>query len=470
MNALKKSAYQSINSCQIFPKLAQEKITKMILEINSADKIIKNISSTAQSSAIKGGFAAETFHAESFNLDAILKDNDIRAFTDQFQNTPLTKNNPVNDIVVIKDGDQVLGAQLKYFKDSESTQKAFRSTKDGIHQYENSDIFIGPSDQIDGIRSSAEKAALKNQQTRPEVSQAAEKIRDNVTGQIDVDGIQSTPLSKREAEQLGSGSETGQKLHEKMQDDYLNKATLQQTMRAAGSAAVMTAITAGCINSFQNIQQVRNGKITVEQATLNILTDTVIAAGDSALKAGTATASVSIAARFLPELFSGSTFQSSLATSGIAGAAVCITDLVQCIVLVSIGRMTPEELETRTGKNILQTGAAVVGSSVGASIGVLGGPIGMLVGSLVGGMITSLAMNIALDNHLERNFKLTLSATEKIVQNGIEIKNTLDYLQLSQTYYADFHKNLYLSERHFSRQIQTMQSQSVRLKNLINKL
>jgi phage tail tape-measure protein len=66
------------------------------------------------------------------------------------------------------------------------------------------------------------------------------------------------------------------------------------------------------------------------------------------------------------------------------------------------GKMSRDELETRTGKNIFQTGAAVWGASVGASIGALGGPVGMLIGSLVGGMITSLAMNIALDNHIEK--------------------------------------------------------------------
>jgi len=44
-------------------------------------------------------------------------------------------------------------------------------------------------------------------------------------------------------------------LHENMQNGYLNKATLQQSLRAAGSAAIITAVTAGCINSFQCIKQ-----------------------------------------------------------------------------------------------------------------------------------------------------------------------------------------------------------------------
>ena len=85
-------------------------------------------------------------------------------------------------------------------------------------------------------------------------------------------------------------------------------------------------------------------------------------------------------------------------------------------------------------------------------------------------MITSLAMNIALDNHIEKDFRLTLAATEQIVGNGVTAHDALQYLHLSQEYYADFHKGLYLSERHFAHQIKTMQAQSTRLQNKINNL
>lgn len=469
-NEYQKTLIQSASVCPIWSAEATRKIGEMISEINQANSIMGNISATTQNAAIKGGFAAETFHAESFNLDAILKNKEVRAFTDGFKQTPLTRNDPTHDIVVMKDGEQLLGAQLKYFKDADATQKAFRSTRDGVHHYEQADRFIGPSDQIEGIQTSAHKTVLKNQQTRPEVARAAEKVRDNTAGQIEVDGVQSAPLSKTDAERLGADTQQGKDLHQHMQEGYLNKATVQQSLRAAGSAAVIAAVTAGCINTFQSIQQVRDGELSAEQAALRILRDTAIAAGDSALKAGAATASVSLAARSLPSLFSGSAFQTSLASGAIAGATVCAVDLVQCLVLFAAGKMTRDELETRTGKNIFQTGAAVVGSSLGASIGVLGGPVGMLIGSLVGGMITSLAMTIALDNHVEKQFRLTLAVTEQVAKNGLDAHGALLYLQQSQAYFADFHQGLVLSERHFNQQIKTMQAQGTRLKNKINNL
>ncbi|MEX6210954.1 hypothetical protein AB6G58_15150 [Providencia huaxiensis] len=94
----------------------------------------------------------------------------------------------------------------------------------------------------------------------------------------------------------------------------------------------------------------------------------------------------------------------------------------------------------------------------------------MLLGSLIGGLITTLGMNIALDNHIEKNFELTLVNTELVVSNGLVMHDALSYLHQSQIYYADFHKSLYLSEKHFSSQIKTMEAQSFRLKNIINNL
>jgi hypothetical protein len=103
-------------------------------------------------------------------------------------------------------------------------------------------------------------------------------------------------------------------------------------------------------------------------------------------------------------------------------------------------------------------------------VGALGGPVGVLVGSLIGGVITTLAMNIAIDNHIERNFQLILANTEQLVSSGLVMHDALDYLQQSQNYYADFHKGLYLSEKHFASQVKTLQAQSLRLKNKINNL
>lgn len=466
----RKAVPAAVSVCPIWTGAAAEKVGQMIHQIDQSTTLMQRIASTAQNKAIKGGFAAEAWHAETFNLDAILKDKDVRAFTDTFSNSPLPRNHTTHDIVVMKGDEQLLGAQLKYFKDADATQKAFRSSKDGIHRYQDSDLFVGPSDQIEGIRQSAQRDVLKNQQTRPAVSEAAAKVRDRTAGSMEVDGAASTPLSKRDAEQLGTGSAEGKAAHKQMQDGYLNKATLQQSMRAAGSAALVTTVIAGSINTFQHLQHVRDGKITTEQAVHRILQNTVIAAGDAALKAGTATASVALATRAMPALFAGAGFNSVLARGGVAGAAVCAVDLVQCLVMVGVGRMTFAELETRTGTNILQTSAGVLGSSIGATLGMVGGPPGALVGGIIGGIIASMAMTIAVDNHVEKAFRLTLEGTREVVENGLSMQQSLELLQESQLFYADFHKGLVLSEKHFAGQITTLQAQSRQLREKLNRL
>ncbi|HCL4227722.1 TPA: hypothetical protein N2C25_005985, partial [Pseudomonas aeruginosa] len=98
------------------------------------------------------------------------------------------------------------------------------------------------------------------------------------------------------------------------------------------------------------------------------------------------------------------------------------------------------------------------------------GPIGALVGGIIGGLITTMAMSIAIDNHIEKSFRLTLEATEHVASNAMIMHDSLEYLQMSQSFYAEFHKGLYLSERHFAGQVKTMAAQSTQLKNLIDNL
>ena len=460
---------KSVDICPIWSMDAADKVGKMIEEIKQANRLINMQSLTEQKDYIKAGFSAETWHAESFNLDAILKDKNVRAFTDNFKgNHSLSKNNTVHDIVVMDGNKQVLTAQSKYCGTAKATSDAFRSKKDGDFKYAENDIFLGPSDQLNGIKEYA-KHKIKKSQHRPDVVEGATHVKNKASDKLVIDSVESKALSKKDAEHLGRGDKIGQEKHKKMQQGKLNEATVQQSLKAAKNAAVITAVIAGTINCMEYIQKAKNGDVSSEEAVQAILKNTVIAAGDSALKAGVATASVSTAAQHLPNLFTGAVFQNSLAAGGIGGAAVCAVDLVQCTVLFALGKMTGKELEERTGKNIFQTGSGVVGAAIGTSIGAIGGPLGMLIGSIVGGMITSLAMTIAIDNGIEKPFKQSLAQTENIVSLGNVMNDSLMYLSISQEFYADFQKGLFLSERHFNKQVVEMKKQSSRLQNKLAK-
>ena len=55
-----KTIVSSTTLCQIWPTQAVEQVSQMLGTINEANSIMRNVSATAQTSAIKGGFAAET--------------------------------------------------------------------------------------------------------------------------------------------------------------------------------------------------------------------------------------------------------------------------------------------------------------------------------------------------------------------------------------------------------------------------
>lgn len=449
---------------------ASGKISDMLFETAQADEILKRISQTKQSAAVKGGFAAETWHAESFNLDAILKDKSVRAYTDNYKNSPLVKNDMVNDIVVMDGKQQVYGAQVKYYKDGDATHKAFREVRDGVAKYKESDGFLAPSDQLNDVQKSAQKAMQKNQETRPEVSQAAEEVSKKATDKIQVDDVESKGLTKKQAEKLGMGKEGGNQLRQDLKKQYLDKATVQQSIKAAQSAAIATTIIAGSINTFQYLKLAQDGKMSVEEATFEIVKNTSLAASDSAIKAGFGTAAVSTLTRNYPQLFAGAAFKRTLASSGTAAIAVCAIDVIKNCVLFSTGKISASELEQRTGRGIYQGIAGAVGASIGTTVGAAGGPPGMLIGGLIGGLIATMAADIAVDNHIEKPFQQAFANTQKLVESGRVMQESLNYLAQGVVFYEQFEQGLQQSEALFNNQVKTMENQSLSLRSKINQL
>lgn len=454
----KMSKYQGADKtaevCTIWSAAAAKQMGAMVEQCNYSNRIIANSGHIVGegSLASSAGFAAEEVTAETFNLDAILKGEKVRAFTDACENSPIPTHDPVRDVVVVEDGKIVKTGQLKFYKTAERTEKAFRDIKGGEGHYNEVDQMIAPSDQVEGVRDAARIDELKNKVNRPKVAEAAKQVKDKATDRLSHEDVESRPLTKAEAEQLANEAKEGKTdgLHKEIQDAYKTKSTIQQTAKAAVGAAAITTVIAGTINTISCLSKVQNGEMTYGDAMKYILKNTAIAAGDSAIKAGAATASVSLTARVFPELFvSGSVLQSNLTAGAIGGAAVCAVDLVECLVLVAAGKMTMKELEARTGKNIFQTGAGVVGSSIGAAIGAAGGPIGSVIGALVGGLITSVASTIAIENHIEKPFVETMENAKALVDAEEAMECSIRYLVRADEIMEGFKVGLAASEKDF---------------------
>ncbi len=466
-------AEKTAEVCMIWPQSAASQMGKIVEQCRLTDSILASNARISGGAplATRAGFVAEELHAETFNLDAILKDKDVRAFTDKYRNSPLGTNDPVNDIAIVKNGEQVQGAQLKYYKTGQRTANAFRENgADGNPHYKETDSMVCPADQLEEVRDAARKTELKNQESRPQVAEAARDVQRKATDRLREDGVESRPTTKKEAETIAKGGDDGKGAHRKIQNKYKTASTLQQSAKAAAGAAVVTSVIAGTINTVSCLDKVQKGLMSQGDAVKYILKNTAIAASDSALKAAGATAAVSLTARTLPQLFTGTALQANFATGAVGGAAICAIDLVECLVMVAAGKMTPRELEERTGKNIFQTGAGVVGASIGGTLGTIAGPIGTMVGAMVGGMITSVAATVAIENGIEKPFREIMDNTKSLTEAEAMMSNAVAYLSAATVAMEDFRKGLFLSERDFERGMSVLRQKRAANWNLINNL
>ena len=467
-------AEKTAEVCMIWPTAAADQMGKIVEQCNFTDRIIATSKHIVGKGGLasSAGFAAEEVTAKTFNLDAILKNKSVRAFTDACENSPIPTHDPVRDVVVVDKGQQVKTAQLKFYKTAERTEKAFRDIRGGEGHYNEVDQMVAPVDQIDGVRDAARIDELKNQGRRPDVSDAARQIQKKATDRVSHDGVESRPLTKAEAEQIAKEAKKGEGkgLHKKIQNSYKNRSTLQQTAKAATGAAVVTTVIAGTINTVSCLRKVQAGQMTPADAMKYILTNTAIAASDSALKAAGATAAVSITARSLPELFTGSALNANLATGAVGGAAVCAVDLVECLVKVAAGKMTWKQLEERTGKNVFQTGAGVVGASIGGALGSAAGPIGTMAGALIGGMITSVATTVAIENQIEKPFREIMGNAESLLATENVMVQAISYLGSAGASMEEFKKCLFSSELDFKHGMNDLRKKRESNWNRINNL
>ena len=409
-----KAASQAAGGHFLFPYQAKKQMGEMVEAIFKADKNYNKILSWNKTAAQRGGSMAEEFHAETFNLDAILKGNDSRAITDRYSEQWAGqgyKPNDVPDIVIVKDNEVVCEAQLKYFATDEAS-----ATKLSDPKYETMDQLIVPSDQVNGAKDYAS----------PE---AAGKI----DGQLTHGDTSSTPLSKAEADTMGAGDLS--KRNETV-NGYQSKSTIQQMGSAAKGAAAMSAVVCGSINIVSNIQKVRAGEISQDEAVFNILIETATSAADSAVKAATNTCVQSLITRYgekaVIENLAKQSAKTLLKSNAVTVGVVCTVDAVKDLVSLGMGKISQEEFYERQGKGLLNTSAGVLGGSLGAagakavslSLGATSVPaLVPILGGLAGGLIAGVAMSLAIENGIEQPYRELAANTESMKYAALELKS-----------------------------------------------
>lgn len=440
---------------------ARHEMALMVEAIAKAQKNINDILSTNQSAPIKGGYLAEEFHALTFNLDAILKDDNARAYTDMYSewyklewNGSKLHKHDIPDVVVDRNGNVTTTVQSKYCYSAEKTAQEMSQTIDGTPKYENIDILIGPEDQVTSSEkivpgesepvpttpiqkhATAKAEALRAQNGDPAQIEAYEQTARKASDKMQDGNVSSNPLSKEDADAMGTGDLSNL---EEIEAEYQTRSTLRQMGNAAIGAAAMSAVISGSMNTLRYIQLVNNGKISAQEATLKIVSETVAAAADSAVKASANAGVQSLLVRYgsekaAIEILAKQGLKNMLKTNVVTIGVTCAVDAVKDLVLLGTGKITKEEFFDRQGKNVLMTSAGVVGSTVGTAaglgfataLGISSGTIAMtaieIIGGMSGGIIAGLAMTIAIENGIEKPYQDLVENTASLKEAATELE------------------------------------------------
>lgn len=143
---------------------------------------------TNQSMDVQQGFAAEAHHTGSFNIEAAAKGQNNHSATRDVG----IHNDPVADIHVTTPNGTTKH-QVKFYKDGEKTAAALSPEK-----YDNVGKIV-PKDQVESVKASARKQALRNKESRPNVSKSNQDTADNATDRlISSDGkVSSNGLNRK---------------------------------------------------------------------------------------------------------------------------------------------------------------------------------------------------------------------------------------------------------------------------------
>lgn len=432
----------------VFVHKTKQQMAKMVEAIARARTNVNQRLATNQLPSQKGGFIAEEFHAESYNLDAILKGKDSRAITDSYTQEWSAMNRAGNDgcadLIVVKDGQASQVAQLKYGKNAEATagkgNVGFSQVKDGQVKYGEADAYVGPSDQVnptDGsvsITEHAEAAAYGNEarQGDPAQTKAYRQTAEKISDRVQEDGASSTPLTKTEADTMGEGDLTKM---DHVERKYQTRSTVQNMQKAACHAAAMSAVVSGTINTVKYIEMARSGEISEGEAVVKILAETAASAADSAIKASAVTGAHSLLVRHGVEktavsLLAQQGFKSLVRTNAVTVGVVCAVDTVKDLVSLGMGNITPAVFFERQGKNILNTSSGVIGGTLGAiaaqsaatSFGLASTAVVPILGGLAGGLIAGMAMQMAIENHIEKPYQDLVRNTEALADAAHELQ------------------------------------------------
>lgn len=392
-----KNLMQEQNDVQIFNANANQEninidhINEHINEINKAiDRLadrINNHPHVGNTLETFKGYAAEEWHAETFNIDAIIDDSSNRAWTLQ------------SNADASVDIDTNFGKQygLKYNNnaaDAENAQ-AVLSKNSSMPKYEGQERLIADEQVLDA-KAIARNRMNKNAATRPHVANAHYDTEKHLVGRIDDgEGHHSKELSIEESKQIAREAKKGNfdpekhgikketpkehiPLKDEIQIDYVD-----QALKAGLTAAAITAITQIVPELYKSIDYlIKNGEIDLKQVAKSGAK--IISSSGEAFLRGSIAYGLEVA---IQHGFFGEAMKAVPPT--VVGTMVTIVlGTVKNSILVAAGKMTKEEMGMKFVDTVVMSTGYLVGMKIGGIIAQAINPhlpgIAYAIGSLIG--------------------------------------------------------------------------------------
>ncbi|TMU82180.1 hypothetical protein FGG79_21065 [Bacillus sp. BHET2] len=384
------SDFQGVNHSLEYINQVQREIDKTISEMS------KTVSQrlTANNATTKG-FVAEDWHAGTFNTGVVAKGGkNIYARVDK-------SSNPIKDIDIFNKG-TTSSWQSKYYKSAVDTAK-------GLSNPKYNDVGkVAPLDQIagDGIKSAAQKQALRNSETRPEAAEAYQHTANYARSVIEENGYSSQGLSDGEAlkivEEIKNGTFNPKRYGLTTEDFVKVEYVIQQALKAGVTAAALTAIikvTPEIYRIIMNMieqgyiekdQLIQAGFITLDSSVEGFIRGSVAAAITATLKSGLA----------------GETLK-SIDPSMISLGTILVMNAIHNSFKVATGQMNPVEFVDTCARDLVVTSFALMGGSVSQGliqIPVFGFLLGSFLGSIVGSFVYGTGKRVSLSFCIESGF------------------------------------------------------------------
>lgn len=424
-----------------------EEIKKLINDLNSLEGF-------KTSSKMLKGDVAEFWHSGTFNIKAALDGSDHRAFVDRshdFASTDISTNF----------GDRY---GLKFYSDGQASAKAqavsifqrfkeYQSSggKDGLEKFlqdrgfDNADsilndpIYSGqirviPREQLEEATKWLSRMIQTESARRPEQVYRYQETLDLLTDRLkDNEGVESIPLSKKEAEELATLAKQG-----KINADDLGLTTeeiikfdniMQQAFKAGMTAATISLMLKVAPEIYKAISYlIKNGEIDGER--FKKIGFAAVSGGAEGFIRGTVSSALTTCCK---AGLLGETLKSVDPT--IIGTVTVLTmNVVKNAYSVAVGKKTRQQLTGELVRDMYVSAFSLVGGGISQAfieVPILGYLIGSFVGSIIGSFTYSIGQKAVIAFCVDSGFTMfglveqdyTLPK-EVLEQIGIE---TFDY-------------------------------------------